>query len=159
MPPTVEFVTAPPTSVVVTRFHISAAEMPGVGDRIGAAFGTVIAGLGKAGVVTDGPAFAYYEPVGDGFDVSAGFEVPVTQTAPDGLQLLTLEPTEVAHLTHLGSYADLPRAYDDLREQVEASQRTLRPDGPMWEEYWSEPGTPEAETRTEIFWPVSAQAG
>lgn len=157
MAPTVEFVTVPRTTAVVARFHISAAEMPGVGDRIGAAFGTVIGGLSRTGVVVDGPAFAYYDPVGDGFDVSAGFEVPGTTSAPDDLELLVLEPTEVAHLTHLGSYADLPRAYDDLRSQVEVAHRTLQPDGPMWEEYWSEPGTPEAETRTEIFWPVSSR--
>jgi effector-binding domain-containing protein len=119
---------------------------------MGRAFGTVAAELGTAHHTPDGPAIASYEPTEDGFDVAAGFRVPPSLTVPPGLDRLELCEVEAAHTTHIGPYTELPVAYEDLRTQAEAVHRTLAGNGPMWEEYWSEPGMPEDQTRTEIYW-------
>ena len=155
MPHRVEFVKAPATTVAVVRFHVLAQELPRIGERMSEAFGTVAAELGKARITPDGPAVASYEPADDGFDVAAGFRVPGDINAPRGLERLELGDVETAHTTHVGPYSDLPTAYADLRTRAEAAGRALSRDRPMWEEYWSEPGTPDSQTRTEIFWPVS----
>jgi effector-binding domain-containing protein len=99
-----------------------------------------------------------YDPGADGFDVAAGFRVPGTFTATPPLDRLELDEVEAAHLTHIGSYSELPAAYRDLQTQAEAAEQPVVIGGPMWEEYWSGPGTPEAQTRTEIYWPVSVGA-
>ena len=52
-------------------------------------------------------------------------------------------------------YERLPEAYADIEEQAERIGRPVAWDRAMWEEYWSEPGTPEDQTRTEVFWPVT----
>jgi effector-binding domain-containing protein len=153
---TVEIERVRATTAVVTRFHVAPAEGDAVGERMGQAFTAVASGLTKAGIVVEGPALAYYRPTPDhGFDVAAGFVVGAPFTVPPGLDRLDLDAGEVAHTTHLGPYSDLPAAYADLHDAVTARGRTLSETGPMWEEYWSAPGTPEEDTRTEVYWPVS----
>lgn len=142
------------TTAAVTRFHLAYADLPTIGERMGRAFGTVAAALEKASIRSDGPALAYYEPGADGFEVAAGFRVDAALSAPPGVERLDLAEVEAAHLTHLGAYRELAAAYDDLRTQVEHAGRTLA-DGPMWEEYWTGPETPEDQHRTEIYWPLS----
>lgn len=151
----VEIVTAPAITVAVTRFHVRSAELPSIAARIGQAFATVAAALGRTDVAPNGPAIAAYAPEADGFEVAAGFRVPPTFTAPPGLVRLDLGHVEAAHTTHIGAYSELSSAYTDLQVQASAAGRTLDPTAPMWEEYWSEPGTPDDETRTEIYWPLT----
>jgi hypothetical protein len=149
----VEIVRTRGSTVAVTRFHVGAADLPEIGDRMGWAFGAVAAGLANARVEAAGPAIARYEPRGDGIDVAAGFEVSGSFAAPPGLERLDLAPVEAAHTTHVGPYRGLPSAYRRLQEET-PDHRVLAPGGPMWEEHWSGPGTPESETRTEVFWPL-----
>jgi effector-binding domain-containing protein len=156
MPHQVDIVKAPARTVAVIRFQVRSAELPTIGDRMSRSFGTVVAELGKANITPSGPAIACYEPAADGFEVAAGFPVPAAFTAPPGLERLDLGDVEAAHTTHIGPYSELPAAYDDLRAQAKAADRAVKTDAPMWEEYWSEPGTPDWETRTEIYWPVVA---
>ena len=141
-------------AVAAVRFHVGSDEMPGIGAQMNSAFGTVAAGLGRAGLVPAGPAVASYAPATDGFDVTAGFQVPSHVAVPAGLERVELGGVEAAHTTHLGAYDDLPSAYSDLEVEARAAGRQLQEGVPMWEEYWSEPGTPESETRTEIYWPL-----
>ena len=152
----IEITKVPGRTVAVARFHVSAADLSMIGDRMGAAFSAVMANAGSAGVTPKGPAVACYEPAGDGFDVAAGFPVGEPFEATAEVDRLDLPAAEVAHTTHVGAYRDLPAAYDALREGVQAQGRSLAEDGPMWEEYWSAPGTSEEETRTEVYWPVAA---
>jgi effector-binding domain-containing protein len=111
--------------------------------------------LGEAGIEPAAPAFARSQPAGDGFDVTAGFGVPDTVTAPPGLERMDIGGCEAAHTTHLGPYTDLPSACEDLRAEAARLGRAVDAGSPMWEEYWSGPDTPEEQTRTEVYWPVS----
>ena len=153
---TVEILRAPATTAAVTRFHVDYEAIRTIGERMGPAFETVAARLGEAHIAPAGPPVAYYDPSADGFDVAAGFRVSEPFTAPPGLERLHLEEREVAHTTHLGPYAELQTAYLDLETEVEGHGRSLAWGGPMWEEYVSEPGAPEDQARTEVYWPVAA---
>lgn len=162
----VEIVRTPARTVAVFCFHVRSAELPTIGERMGRAFGermgrafgAVAAELGRAHITPSGPAIASYEPAADGFEVAAGFPVSASFTAPAGLSRLDLPEVEAAHTTHVGPYSELSTAYNDLLTQAAAADRTVIPDGRMWEEYWSEPGTPDDQTRTEIYWPLAPVA-
>ena len=155
MPHEVQFMKSPARTVAVVRFHVASGDLPAIGERMGRAFGTVMTELGRVPITPEGPAIARYEPTSDGFDVAAGFPVPPASTTPAGLQRLELDEVEAAHTTHVGPYSELHTAYDDLQAAAEAADRAVASGGPTWEEYWSEPGTPEDQIRTEIYWPLS----
>jgi effector-binding domain-containing protein len=152
----VDIVSVPARTAAVVRFHVSHDDLPTIGERMEDAFGAVMTGLGGAHVIPNGPALAVYEPRSDGFDVATGFHVAPDFVAPAGLERLDLPEGEAVHATHLGSYSELPAAYADVRAASERIGRPVAWGLPMWEEYWSEPGTPDAETRTEIYWPVAS---
>lgn len=158
MPHDVEIVTVPARMTAVTRIHVPAEAMPTIGERLSEAFARVAARLDAAGISPAGPAFACYTPADGGFDVAAGFGVPGTFAAPAGLDRLDIDAGEVAHTTHLGSYAELPSAYEDLMTEVTRRGRAVDRNSPMWEEYWSGPDVPEEKTRTEVYWPVVVAA-
>ena len=151
---TVDITRTQASTAAVTRFHVAYSDMATIGEHMSHAFGTVMAALGRDAIHSDGPALAYYEPGEDGFDVAAGFRVASDVATPPGLERLDIRETEAAHTTHLGAYSGLSAAYDDLRAEVEHAGRRLA-EGPMWEEYWSGPETPEDQTRTEVYWPLS----
>jgi effector-binding domain-containing protein len=154
----IEILRVPARTAAVIRFHVRHDELPTIGEQMERAFGTVMNELGKAHIIPNGPAIAVYEPSADGFDVATGFHVAPEFAAPPGLERLSLDSVEVAHTTHLGSYSELPAAYADVQAQAELAGRPVAWGVPMWEEYWSEPGTPENDMRTEIYWPVTAPA-
>lgn len=152
----VDIVRVPARTAAVVRFHVSHDELAKIGERMEDAFGAVMTGLGQAHVIPNGPALAVYEPRSDGFDVATGFHVAHDFVAPAGLERLDLPAGEAVHTTHLGPYSELPTAYADVQAGSEEVGRPVAWGAPMWEEYWSEPGTPDDQTRTEIYWPVAA---
>ncbi len=154
----VDIAETPAIAVAAVRFHVGSEDMPRIGEQIGRAFGTVVERLQGAELAPTGPAVACYEPAADGFDVAAGFQVPLQAQVPSGLERLDLGGVEAAHTTHVGAYSDLHSAYDDLQAQAKAAGRELGNQARMWEEYWSGPETPESETRTEIYWPVAGSS-
>lgn len=156
MPHIVDITTVPSRTLAVTTFHIDRSELGAMGELMGAAFSTVAAHLEAAGTGPNGPAMASYLPVDDGFEVSAGFEIGGWFEPDAHVQVLVLPAGLVAHTTHIGGYGSLPEAYEDLRRGAEAQGQHLLEGVPMWEEYWSGPETPDAETRTEVYWPVGA---
>lgn len=154
----IEVITAPPRTLAVTRFHAGFGELDAMGEKMGAAFGSVAAHLGDAGVAFEGPAVACYTPAGDGFDVAAGFPVAGSFDPGDGVDRLVLDGGEVAHTTHIGPYDQLPAAYAALRAGAEQLGRSLDDAATMWEEYWTGPEAPPEETRTEVFWPLESES-
>jgi effector-binding domain-containing protein len=152
----VDILRTPPSAAAVIRFHVPHDDLETIGEQMEGAFATVMNQLAAVHVVPAGPAVAVYEPAGDGFDVATGFHVSPDFVAPTGLERLDLVAAEVAHTTHVGPYSALREAYADLQTGAARAGRPVAWGAPMWEEYCSGPGTPDDETRTEIYWPVAA---
>jgi effector-binding domain-containing protein len=150
----VEIVTVPPATAAVLRFHVSFEEMPTIGHRMRNAFATVDAHLTDADISHVGPPLAFYQMEGDGFAVMAGYRVPAHSTPPATLECLDVGEVRAAHTVHLGPYRDLQGAYSDLLAQIRRGGEEPEMNKPMWEEYYSDPGTPEALIRTEVYWPI-----
>ncbi|MCX6395471.1 MAG: GyrI-like domain-containing protein [Propionibacteriales bacterium] len=151
----VDIVNVPGLTTAVRRFRISAEDIGSIGNQVGIALAEVMTELTTAGVSPSGPPLASYEMTAQGFDVSAGFPVPPGADVP-GVEIMAIGSTEAAHTTHVGPYGDLPAAYQDLLAGARARGRSVDSHGPMWEEYWSAPETPAEQTRTEIYWPITA---
>jgi effector-binding domain-containing protein len=64
---------------------------------------------------------------------------------------------KAAVTAHWGSYETLEHAYADLHAWMQGDG--YEPAGStMWEEYFSPPGTPAAQTRTVIYWPIQRRS-
>lgn len=147
----VQLVTVPSRHLAVVRFQARAAE---VAEKIGGAFGAVEAYLSANSIQITGPAVAHFVQLDGGFSVSAGFAVTGAIEGNGQVVAMELPQTEVVTTTHMGGYDTLPQAYEAMRTYARAQGREMDEAAPMWEEYWSEPSTPPADTRTDVFWPL-----
>jgi effector-binding domain-containing protein len=86
------------------------------------------------------------------FDVAAGFYVESPIDGDGHVVPVELPAGDVARTTHIGPYADLPKAYEAVAARAKQDGRELATE--MWEEYYSPPETPPAETRTDVYWPL-----
>lgn len=145
----------PGRNLAVSSFDATPDQIP---ERIGAAFGAVMASLQRRGLTASGPAVAFYEMSPDepgvvSFRVSAGFFVP-EPVAPDGdVRPLRLPEREMLTTVHVGAYTDLPAAYQALQKHAAEEGLTLAQDV-MWEEYLTPPETPPDRHRTVVAWPL-----
>ncbi|HET6694432.1 MAG TPA: GyrI-like domain-containing protein [Pedococcus sp.] len=138
--------------LAVTRFESRVDEF---GERMGAAFGTVAAYLGAAGVPFTGPAVARYEVLGDGaFAVAAGFVVEGPFEGGRGVEHEQLPVCDVARTVHVGPYDRLREAYEALGEGAASHGREIDESIPMWEEYLDGPEVPQEQTRTVVSRPL-----
>jgi effector-binding domain-containing protein len=137
--------------LAVTRFDARPEDM---GQKQGAAFGSVAGYLARIGVAVVGPAVSCYEMAEDVFHVASGFVVEGPFEPGEGVEPFQLPECEVATTVHIGPYDQLGQAYDALKAGAAAQGRKVEGSGIMWEEYWTGPEAPPEETRTVVFWPV-----
>lgn len=107
------------------------------------------------GLAPDGPPFTRYFTVPtDTVEYEAGVTVPAMAPAGSGRAVPTELPGGlVAVAWHIGPYDTLGDTYDALMGWIAEQGRTVA--GPMWEVYWTDPGTaPAEEWRTEVLVPV-----
>jgi effector-binding domain-containing protein len=125
-----------------------------IGSKAGDAFRRVADHLARLGVPIAGPAVSVFEAAEDAFSVTSGFVVESDVEPGEGVEPFRLPEVEVATTTHVGPYEELVKAYDALGRGAAAHGRRVDDTGPMWEEYWSGPETPPADTRTVVFRPL-----
>ncbi|MFC6285945.1 GyrI-like domain-containing protein [Nocardioides sp. GCM10027113] len=147
-----EFTQEPVRHLAVAQFE---ADLPRMGEQMGQAFGRVAGFLERTGVRPLGPAVGHYDVRPDGMTVSAGFVVEQAIEGDGTVVPLDLPAHEAATGVHIGSYDDLPAAYDALHVAAEARGRHLD-ETLMWEEYLTGPDRPPEEMRTIVHWPLAA---
>lgn len=153
----VQITTAPRRDIAVVRTRTTFEEIPAF---MGSAFEKVAGVLGPRGLLGDGPAIGRYsemDPPAGTLVVSAGFVVPTAIEPAGDVVPDELPEVEVATTEHLGSYADVSKAYDAIASAMALHGREID-ESTMWEEYWSPPGTPDDETRTVVFYPLKPAA-
>jgi effector-binding domain-containing protein len=135
----------------VIALDVAPDELPGA---IGAAVGEVEAAMREAGVALAGPPFARYLAFEPRIRAEIGF--PVRRPAPHVGRVFPgrLPGGRVASIVHIGPYDGLEHTYGLMHRWL--AELGLRPTGPMWEVYWSDPvAEPDPATwRTEIFTPI-----
>jgi effector-binding domain-containing protein len=111
--------------------------------------------LRAQGSTPAGPQFArYYNGDPSAFDVEAGlpFRGSFMQTA-DEIRVVRLPGGRAAKTLHVGAYDTLSQEYRRLETWI-AQKRLRAAEGP-WESYIDDPAkTPQADVRTEVFWPL-----
>jgi len=134
-----------------------------LGALYGRSFPLVAQTVGQHGGVPAGAPFGLYHQWGpDVVDVEVGFPVAgvvdglpsLADAAPGEPGNSSLPGGRVVSATHRGSYARLADFNSQLHTWIE--REGLEITGGLWESYVDDPGkVPEAEVRTEIFWPVA----
>jgi effector-binding domain-containing protein len=140
--------------LAVVQYEARAAD---IGPKAGEAFHRVAVHLARIGVPIAGPAISIFAADEDAFHVTSGFVVEREFEPGEGIEPFALPEVEVATTTHVGPYDELDKAYDALGRGAAARGRQVDDTGPMWEEYWSGPETPPAETRTVVFRPLTPE--
>lgn len=149
----VRIIQSPRRDIAVVRTPTTFAEIPSI---MRSSFEAVAAYLGPRGLIGDGPAVGSYTDMDlttGTVTISAGFVVPRPVEGDGHVVPGELPEGEVATATHLGPYATVSEAYDAIAASVALQGRELD-ETTMWEEYWSPPGTPDAETKTVVFCPL-----
>ncbi|GAA2068746.1 MerR family transcriptional regulator [Streptomyces albiaxialis] len=141
---------------------------PEIGERAGECVGRLMAALGRAGIAWEPPLWGLYPvDLDEGMEIAVGAAmrapVPVADAVADarevagaGLEFEVLPGGRVAGTTHVGSYAQLPLAYNALFAAVHA--RGLRPRAPVREAYLVGPDeAPPEELMTRLTVPVEEE--
>jgi len=141
----------PDRHLVVRRFTASAAE---IGPLMGDAFGAVYQYVGRHGLQPIGAPIGCYQ-IGSGtsFDVRAGCVVDVLAESEGDLEPYLLRGGPALVTEHVGSYDELPKAYEALESRARELGYELD-HGSMWEEYLTGPEVPPEQMRTVVHWPL-----
>jgi len=149
----VAFKDVPAQLVLAARERVT---LTTVAERLGAAFGEIMACGQAAGATYAGPPFVLYP---ERFDESTEGEIVVCMPVAPGaagagrVSLEEIPGGRVASTMHVGPYHDISPAYEALMAAMTAEG--LHPGGPPREIYLNDPGTvPEHALLTEIDWPV-----
>ncbi|MFZ0529688.1 MAG: GyrI-like domain-containing protein [Propionicimonas sp.] len=133
------------------RQVVPMAQLPAVFGRV---FEQVAGAVAAAGGEVTGPAYAHYFGMPtETVDVEIGFGMARAIELP-GLVVTENPPLRVALGTHVGPYAELPRAYGELMGWL-AQQQVAITDS-MYEFYDSEPDVPAEATITRMAFPLAA---
>lgn len=155
----IEITTRQPQPALAVHGDVAPDDLTGF---FGWAFTAVPVAAAAAGVQIAGPPFGLYPSMPGGtVEVEAGFPVSAATGATagddDAVHDLELPGGEVAQAMHTGPYDTLGETYAALEAWM--GEHELRPAGPPWESYLSDPGTePDPQQwRTLVCWPVTRE--
>jgi len=131
--------------------------MDGIGEAMGAAFGELMAHMGRNGIIPTGPPMCVYP---EDLDQERGGEMWVCMPVAPGVagegpvEATVLPGGSMASTVHKGPYDGLGQAYGALVGWVQ--EHGHRPAGPMRDIYLTDPDqVPPEEYLTEVQWPIA----
>jgi effector-binding domain-containing protein len=147
----IELRRVPERNALVVHAH---APLTAIGATVGPIFGEVAQFASANGIPIAGPAVTRYSNVcGGECDIDAGFIVATRSPPRDArVQATDLGGCTAAFATHMGPYDTLHGTYAAIEAWMTGNGYVSA--GPMWEEYFSPPGTAPDQTRTDVYWPV-----
>ncbi|MFG3257077.1 MerR family transcriptional regulator [Streptomyces sp. NPDC048172] len=130
---------------------------PEIGETVGACVGRLLSALGGAGVAWEPPLWGLYPlDLAERMEIAVGARVPRDVAVP-GVECEELPGGRAAATTHIGSYAEVPLAYNALFAAVH--EQGLRPRAPVREAYLVGPDeAPQEELTTRVVVPVEEGA-
>ena len=133
----------------------SANDANAIGVALGVAYSKLSGFVSAQGLRQVGPPVAiFYGESGGALSMDAALPVDRTDVPlPDPIRTGRTFEGRVVKAVHRGDYAGLPAAREQLRAYLATAG--FEQDGPMWEQYVSDPGsTPAAEMVTNLFVPI-----
>lgn len=142
----------PERRLAVVRAVCTPAE---IGTRVEECVGRLLPVLGRARIAWQPPLWALYPlDLEERMEITVGVQTLEGGVTP-GLELEVLPGGLVAETMHIGSYAQLPLAYNALFAAIH--ERGLRPQAPVREAYLVGPAeAPREELMTRLIIPVQA---
>jgi effector-binding domain-containing protein len=122
---------------------------------LAALYPEIMTHLNAIGVRIEGvPILRYLKTGADEVEIEAGFPVAQAVAEKGRIKNGQLPAGRTLIGWHVGPYEGLPAAH--LALAAHAAERKLKPRGPSWEVYWTDPGVvPEpSRWRTQLFLPV-----
>ncbi|MFB6987004.1 MerR family transcriptional regulator [Streptomyces sp. NPDC056178] len=140
----------PERRLAVVRAVCTPAE---IGERVEECVGRLLPVLGKTRIAWKPPLWGLYPlDLEERMEIAVGAQTPQGQGTP-GLEFEVLSGGLVAETVHIGSYAQLPLAYNALFSAVH--ERGLHPQAPVREAYLVGPAeAPQEELMTRLVIPV-----
>ncbi|MFE5092485.1 MerR family transcriptional regulator [Streptomyces sp. NPDC056638] len=140
----------PERRLAVVRAACTPAE---IGEKVEECVGRLLPVLGRARVVWEPPLWGLYPlDLEERMEIAVGAPVPQVE-GTSGLEFEVLPGGLVAETVHIGSYAQLPLAYNALFAAIH--ERGLRPQVPVREAYLVGPAeAPQEELMARLIIPV-----
>ncbi len=158
MPYDVEITQAAPQLVAATRFQTNLRE---IGSDIGRGFGTLMGGIGRAGLDPAGvPSIVYHDVIDENTDGEIELCVPVASEIAGSGEVYSreLEGGAMASTVHHGPYEQIAPAYHTLTGWISEHGHEIT--GPPRETYLNDPQTTEPEhLLTRVDFPIDGEAG
>ncbi|VAW07348.1 Transcriptional regulator, MerR family [hydrothermal vent metagenome] len=156
MPYDVQILEEMPRLVAATKVRTN---LRRIGDDIGAGFGTLMQGLGRAGIAPSGaPLIVYHDVIDEETEGYIEICVPVDRSIPNAAEVYTreLEGGAMASTVHHGPYQEIAPAYHTLTGWVSEHGHELA--GPPRETYLNDPQVvlPE-DLLTRVDFPIVPQ--
>lgn len=146
----IELLNKPAQPALMVRTHTAVQDLPML---LGKTYGAIMQYLAELGEQPAGmPFVGYYNMDMQNLDVEIGFPVARPLTGRGEIQCREFPGGELVTTMHIGPYEELTHAYDEMNKWIEAQGYQVS--GAVYELYYSEPGTPPDQIRTQIIFPV-----
>ncbi len=146
----IELLNKPAQPVLSVRTHAAVQDLPTV---LGKTYGAIMQYLAELGEQPAGmPFVGYYDMNMQNLDIEIGFPVAHPLEGRGDIQCREFPGGELASVMHIGPYEAMEAAYNEMYKWVDSHGYQLA--GACYELYYSEPGTPPQEIRTQIIFPV-----